>query len=460
MRLKDSFSLIIKYILVLTISITTASGLSAQNKNPADTVPFLSLDECIAYGLQHQPGILQSNIQIAIAKKTNQINLSGWLPQASLNASLTHYLQLPVTYEVNPSDPSGPPIPMKNGIYNTFTPQLAVTENIFSPELLYAAKSAHLLVQQAKEGNDSAQINMVATISTAFFNLLNTITQINVLKEDTVQFYKTLQDAYHQYVGGIVDKTDYEQATITLNNSKAQLRQAVENVKPQYASLKQVMGFPPKDNFNILVDTAKMMKEIFFDTTQQLQYEKRIEYQLLETAKKIQEQNIDYYRFRFLPTVSAFYTYNDEYANNSFSELLSQSNSFSFIGASLSIPLFTGFGRLESVRRAKLQWQIINLSEVNLVSGIYTQYYSALANYKSNLYNLNLLRINKSMASDVFNVVSLQYRQGIVPYLNVITAQNNLVASEISYINSLFEVLLSKIDLEKALGNIPTNNKN
>ncbi len=64
------------------------------------------------------------------------------------------------------------------------------------------------------------------------------------------------------------------------------------------------------------------------------------------------------------------------------------------------------------------------------------------------------------MASDVYNVVSLQYRQGIVPYLNVITAQNNLVASEISYINSLFEVLLSKIDLEKALGNIPTNNKN
>ncbi|HTA26292.1 MAG TPA: TolC family protein, partial [Bacteroidia bacterium] len=433
-----------------------ASGSYAQTKNITDTIPFLSLDQCIAYGLQYQPGIRQSTIQIAIAKKTNEINLSGWLPQASANASLTHYIQLPVTYEVNPSDPNAPPIPVKNGIYNTFTPQLAVTENIFSPELLYSAKNAPLLVKQARQGNDSAKINVVATISTAFFNLLNTIEQINVLKEDTVQFYKTLEDAYHQYVGGIVDKTDYEQATITLNNSKAQLRQAIENVKPQYASLKQVMGFPPEKNFNILVDTAKMMNEIAFDTTQQFQYENRIEYQLLETAKKIQEQNIDYYRFRFLPTVSAFYTYNDEYESNTFSDLLSRGNPFSFIGASLSIPLFTGFGRLESVQRAKLQWQIINLSEVNLVSGIYTQYYSALANYKSNLYNLNLLRVNKSMASDVYDVVTLQYRQGIIPYLNVISAQNNLVASEISYINSLFQVLLSKIDLEKALGDITT----
>ncbi len=215
----------------------------------------------------------------------------------------------PVSYEVNPGDPGGPPIAVKNGIYNTFTPQLAVTENIFSPELMYAAKNAPLLVQQARQSNDSAQINVVATISTAFFNLLNTITQINVLKEDTAQFYKTVQDAYHQYVGGIVDKTDYEQATITLNNSKAQLRQAIENVKPQYASLKQIMGFPPKDNFRIVVDTAKMMKEIYFDTTQQLQYEKRIEFQLLETAKKIQEQNINYNRFRFLPSLVSLFTH-------------------------------------------------------------------------------------------------------------------------------------------------------
>jgi outer membrane protein TolC len=456
MELKDKPRLLIKYLAVLIASNVIGSCVCAQSKNAADTVPSLSLDACIAYGLQHQPGILQSSIQIAIAKKTNQINLSGWLPQASANATLTHYLQLPVTYEVNPADPSGPPIAVKNGIYNTFTPQLAVTENIFSPELLYAAKNAPLLVQQARQGSDSAQINMVATISTVFFNLLNTITQINVLKEDTVQFYKTLQDAYHQYVGGIVDKTDYEQATITLNNSKAQLRQAIENVKPQYASLKQIMGFPPEKDFNIFVDTAKMMQEIAFDTTRKFKYEIRIEYQLLETAKKIQEQNIDYNRFRFLPTVSAFYTYTDEYESNMFSNLFSRGNPFSFIGASLSIPLFTGFNRIESIQRAKLQWHIINLSEINIISGIYAQYYSAMANYKSNLYNLTLLRVNKAMASDVYNVVSLQYRQGIVPYLNVITAQNNLISSEISYINSLFDVLLSKIDLEKALGIIPT----
>jgi len=41
------------------------------------------------------------------------------------------------------------------------------------------------------------------------------------LEEDTARLGRSVLDAYHQYVGGLVDVTDYEQAIITLNNSKA-----------------------------------------------------------------------------------------------------------------------------------------------------------------------------------------------------------------------------------------------
>jgi multidrug efflux system outer membrane protein len=51
--------------------------------------------------------------------------------------------------------------------------------------------------------------------------------------------------------------------------------------------------------------------------------------------------------------------------------------------------------------------------------------------------------------------VGLQYKQGIVPYLNVITAESNLISSEIGYLNALAQLLSNKIDLEKSMGNIP-----
>jgi outer membrane protein TolC len=80
-----------------------------------------------------------------------------------------------------------------------------------------------------------------------------------------------------------------------------------------------------------------------------------------------------------------------------------------------------------------------------------------LANYKSNLYNLQALEENKQLSLEVYNIVQLQYREGIKNYLNVITAESDLRTSEINYLDALFQLLLSKIDLQKAMGNISTN---
>jgi outer membrane protein TolC len=61
------------------------------------------------------------------------------------------------------------------------------------------------------------------------------------------------------------------------------------------------------------------------------------------------------------------------------------------------------------------------------------------------------------LAKETYDIVQLQYLQGIVPYLNVITAETNLITSELTYETSIFQVLSSKIDLEKAMGIITVN---
>jgi outer membrane protein TolC len=167
----------------------------------------------------------------------------------------------------------------------------------------------------------------------------------------------------------------------------------------------------------------------------------------------LQQQTVQYYRSQYLPALSAFYNYVYEYENNNFSSLLNQAYPYSYLGASVNIPLFTGLRQHESVQKAKLQVQKIDWAVVDLKSRIYSEYTAALATYKSNLYNLNVLRDNMAMAKDVYGVVSLQYKQGLIAYLNVITAESNLISSEISYLNALFQVLSSKVDLEKAMGN-------
>jgi multidrug efflux system outer membrane protein len=454
------------------------------------TAEFLSLKDCINYALIHQPGLNQSLINIDIAKTTNAITLSSWLPQVNATGEAIHYIQQSAygaavvggntttttttgtgtgTIGTGTTGTTGTGTTgtgttstgtgtggtsERNSAGNSFVPELSVSQAIFSPSLFYAAKSAPLLVQQAQQVTDSTKIYLVSAVSKSYYNVLLTLEQINVLKEDTARLGKNLRDAYHQYVGGIVDETDYEEAQISLNNSNASLKQANENIVPLYASLKQLMGYPPEKQFNVSFDTLRMKEDINIDTTQQLQYQKRIEFQQLKTQMDIQSEVINYYKVAFLPTVSAFFNYDLAYENNKLNDIFDTSYPSSLVGISISIPIFTGFSRLHNLHKAQLQEQLLDWQQVDLKSQIYTQYTTALASYKGNYYNLQMLQKNVALAKRTYFVVDLQYKQGIVAYLNVITAESNLISSEISYINALFQVLSNKIDLEKSMGDI------
>ena len=435
-------------------AISQSSATPAPSPNPADTAGALTLDQCVAYAIKHEPLINMSIVNVAIVRATNAINTSGWLPQVNVTGSFTHYNTLPTGFFTD----SGKIVNSKTGVINTVTPTLGVTQTIFNPALLYAVHSAPLLVKQAQQITDSTKIEIIAAVSKSFYSLLNTLEQINVFKEDTARLNKNVSDTYHQYISGVADKTNYNEAVITLNNSLFSLRQATENVRPQYAQLKQVMGYPPTQQFNVLYDTVQMKNDIAFDTTQQLQFDKRIEFQVLQTTKQLQLQTVNYYRHAWLPTVGAFFNYENEYESNQFSSLFARSYPFNYEGLSLTLPIFTGFARTNNIKKARLQYDLLDWQEVELKSQIWSDYTTAVSNYKSNLYNLGVSAENTNLAKETYDIVQLQYLQGVVPYLNVITAESNLITSELTYETSLFQVLSSKIDLQKAMGIITVNN--
>jgi outer membrane protein len=182
--------------------------------------------------------------------------------------------------------------------------------------------------------------------------------------------------------------------------------------------------------------------------------ENRIEFQLLQSQKNLRNLNVNYYRWGFLPSLSAVGNYNLNYFNNHFSDLYSNAVPIGYVGLSLTLPIFQGTRRLQNLSKARLQVQRTDQDIVNTQNTIGTQYVQALASYKSNFANWQALKQNVELARDVYNVVSLQYREGVKTYLDVIVSQSDLRTSELNYYNSLFQLLSSKIDLKRALGTL------
>lgn len=437
-----------KIIIVLILSVIYSTSLIIpQSQNESDSLPEkATLNDCIQYGLVHQPSVQQYLINEQIANQEIKSKLSDWLPQINFNFNFQHNYKLPTSiFQGNQ---------VKIGSVNTSSGQFSVTQTIFNRDVLFASSTAGDVRKQAEQTTIENKISVVVNISKAYYEVLLTQNQIDLVNQDIARLGQSLKDAYDQYKGGIVDKTDYMQATIALNNAKAELKQDQEQLKISYTYLKDQMGYPSESNIQLNYDLTKMEDDINIDTSETLNYQNRIEYRLLQTQKRLQNDNLNYYAWSFIPSLSAFGGYNFNFQNNQLSKLYDQSFPSSFVGLELSFPIFQGGKRIHQIEQAKLELKLIDYDQSSLESLIYTEYTQALSNYKSSLNNYQVQKDNIKMAKDVYDIIELQYKSGIKTYLDVITAETNLKTTQVNYLNTLYQVLISKLDLQKAIGKI------
>jgi outer membrane protein TolC len=420
-------------------------GAPGAQKVP-DTLSDATLQACVQYALKHYPLIQQALLDEQITDRQIKAKLADWYPQLNLTANYQNNFQLQSiafngTY-------------VQSGTYNSSYAQFGLSQTLFNRDVLLAARTKGIVMTNIRQTTVSDKIDIATNVSKAFYDVLLTKKQIEVLDDDIRRLERNLKDTYNQYQGGLVDKTDYKRATISLNNSKAQRKTNEEGLKAKYAVLKQLMGYTSKDSIHLVYDSASMEQEVYIDTLLVVDYTKRIEYQQLITQRHLQEAEVKYNKWAYIPELTAGAGYNLNYLNNRFSKLYDNNLPNSYAGVTLKLPIFQGTKRTQNIRAAELQLTRVDWDLVNLQNAITTQYAQAMAAYKGNLNNYYVLRENLNLARDVFNTIELQYRSGVKAYLELITAETDLRTAQSNYSDALYQVLSSKIDVQKSLGTI------
>lgn len=415
----------------------------------------LTRQECVVFALQNQPLVRQARIDEEITKANNRIALAAGLPQIGLTASGQHYFELPTT--IFPNLVTGVNEPRQIGVRNTSTIGISGTQTIYSNEVALARRASRYTVQGAQQNTTNNRISTVSDVSKTFYDVLLSQRQLDVFNQDITRLQRNYKDAKARYDVGIVDKTDYLQAEISLNNSLAGRKQAQESIKAKKAFLQQLMGLPAERPLVLQYDTLSLESEAVIDTTLSLNPNTRIEYQQLLTLKSLQGVTVDYYRLGFLPALSAFGNYNTVYQNSRFGDLYSQRFPNSYAGLQATLPIFTGFRRTQNLRRARLQNNRLDEDLTSTKNQINTEYASALASYKSTYNDYLIGKRNLDLSKQVYTVVDLQYREGIKAYIDLLIAQTTLLTSQLNYYTALFQVLSSKVELQRSLGVLPTD---
>ncbi len=428
-------------ILLLLVRVSSAQNISADS-----VLQIATLNNVVQYALAHQPAVRQAEIDEEITNKIIKGKLADWYPQINFTYNYQRFIDLQTAIF------NGEAIPL--GVYNTSSTQFTGTQNIFNRDALLASSTASKVRLYASQNTSRSKIDVVVDVTKAFYDLLATSQQIEVSEESIVRLEKSLKDAYSRYTTGVADKTDYKRATILLGNAKAELKTNSELLKYKKEYLKTLMGYPLHRELTVQYDTLQMENETLLDTLQQVNYTEHIDYKILYTQKELQDANVKYSYWAFLPSLNAFGSYILNYQNNDFGELYKQEYPYSYVGATLAFPIFQGGKRTAKIQEEKWTRKRLDLSLVDLQNNLNTEYTRAMSNYKSNLATYLAQKENVELAKEVYEVIQLQYQSGVRAYLDVTIAESDLRTTRINYFNALYMVLASKMDVQRALGQI------
>ena len=272
-------------------------------------------------------------------------------------------------------------------------------------------------------------------------------------EENILRLERSVKDATSRYKAGITDKTDYKRAAaMALNDAVKKSNEELLKAKTEY--LKSVIGYPAGNDLTIVFNSLQMESESILDTLQTINYNNRIEYQLLETRKKLYAANVRYNQWAYLPSVSASGAYNFNFQDDQFSKLYNKNYPNSYAAITLSLPIFQGGKRKADIEQSQWELRRLEWDITTIKNNINVEYAQSLAAYKSYLANYAAVKENLGLATEVYDVIQLQYQSGLKTYLEVISAETDLRTARINYYNTLYQLLSSKIDVQRALGQI------
>jgi len=299
-----------------------------------------------------------------------------------------------------------------------------------------------------------SRIETAVSVSKAYYSVLVSNEQLSLLDANLLRLKKSLNDTKALYTNGFVEKIDVDRLTVLNNNLETERENVIRLLELNVNLLKFQMGMSIKSKLTLKDSIADLQSIQTFAVSDTAAYKNRIEYSLLETQKKLNELDLKRYKSQFLPSLSAFGSTSQNALSNSLGTLFERSFPTTLIGFRLAVPIISGGIKLYQVRNAKLEILKTENNLINLRNGINLEVEQAQTTYRNGLKSLENQNRNMELAQEVLRVTKIKYEQGVGSSIEVTTAETSLKEAQNNYINALYELLINKVNMDKALGKI------
>lgn len=460
------------HIFAFIATICCSSGAFATDKTTAETpkdtvvIPeILSLEDAINISLGKSLTAKLSEKEIKRKEYSKRGSYASLFPQISGTGVYQRTIKKQIMYldfDMSkfagiPGAPAQSP-PKSDGIEvgrsNTYNAGVTASMPIINFPLWESIKISAADVEMAVEKARASKLEMITQVKQAYYSVL--------LAKEVFEVYKSVFENAHEnykktesmYKAGKASDMDLMRMKATLANSVPNVSDSENQVFIALWQLKALIGVDLDSNIDVdgkLCDYISSVKGYDSDS---LNFNpdsnpdlKQISLQLEQLHHKLRME-----KYAYLPSLGATFSYTVNAMENDYKFENYKWTPFSYVGLSLSVPIFSGGKRYYDVKQTKTMMEETKLRMEDAETKLRIAIRKTVGDINSGLKTYSASIASREVAQKAYEISLKSYDAGKGTLTDLNDASTVLVQSRLASEKAAYNVLVAKSNLEKILG--------
>lgn len=427
--------------------------MSAHAQSLPDTLT-LTLDQAITIALSDNPTIKVADMEIERVDYSRKETLCNLFPSIDFSGSYSRTLKKQVMYMSAMKD-MGMEDGIEVGLDNSWSTGFSATLPIIAPSLWKSLKLSSNQVEQTLEKARASRIAMVASVKDAFYGILLAEDSYAVLRQSYENAKTVAGDFRNKFDQGIASEYDVLRSEVAVRNYEPSLLQAENAVRLAKLNLKVLLGIDGDIKIGLndkLIAYEKSMYENAMQPDTSIQNNTNLKQLDLQTAYL--KQAVKVQNMQWAPTLAlaASYTWTSMSDGGMFKEF--HWNPYSYVGLSLSIPIFHGGTRYFKSKQTRTSYNEMHYQRLNLERNLRMQVTAAVDNINKSVKQVASSKESVRQAEKAYKIMQKRFEVGAATIIELNDANLTLVSSNLSYYQAIHDYLAAITELEEISGNV------
>ncbi len=436
--------------LLIILLIINAFNLNAQQT--------FSIQGAVDYALKNHANVKNARVDMRDAEmQIREIKVAG-MPQINGQFQYTYNAIVPTQLleakNFDPSAPDGEVVKFRFGVPWAGQAGIGINQLIFDASWLVGLRAADTYRKLAAQNLEQSEVNVAEGVIKAYYSVLVAEERAKLLDLNISRLDSMILQTREFFKQGFVEKIDIDRLDVQRNNTITEKQKVANLILLSYQLLKFQMGYNQKDDLRLTEKLSSAdVNALRIQAYRAVDFGSRVEYNLVQTQRKLTELNIERYQKSYFPSFAFSGSLGAGHSNPRFNPFERWFPS-SALSLNINIPIYDSGLKKTQIERQRLNLIKIDQGAELLKESFELQNEQAMISLKNGLENLDIQGRNQELAAEVLRVAKIKYQQGTGTNLEIINAESDLKQAQTNYFAALYDVLIARVDLDKAHGRL------